>query len=325
MKIFNSKLNTFFSPLHPIRYALFFKTSNMTTLIIKLGAAGDVVRTTSLLRVLPGEVDWVTSDANAILLDGIDRLHELIPWSRVDTLDNGKYDLVINLEDSLEAAGLLRKIRYGDHFGAFLNGRGSLTYNETSREWFDLSLISRFGKERADQLKYQNRKSYQEMLFEGLGFNFSGEEYVLPEPVEAGLKGDIAIAPEAGPVWPNKKWAYYEDLANKLVEIGYRVNILPMRSSILEHIDDVKNHRCLVSGDTLPMHIALGSGVKCVTLFTCTSPWEIYDYGIQEKIISPCLEEFFYSRTFAHRAITSIQIDEVLDAIRAQIPENGME
>jgi heptosyltransferase-2 len=122
----------------------------MKTLIIKLGAAGNEVRTTSLLRVLPGEVDWVTSDTNTILLHGIDWLRELIPWSRIDVLNSRKYDLVINLEDSLEAAGLLKKFRYGDHFGAFLNGCGELSYTENSREWFDLSLISRFGKEKAD-------------------------------------------------------------------------------------------------------------------------------------------------------------------------------
>jgi ADP-heptose:LPS heptosyltransferase len=159
------------------------------------------------------------------------------------------------------------------------------------------------------------------MLFESLGFRFGGEEYVLPEPVEAGLKGDIAIAPEAGPVWPNKKWAYYEDLTEKLMELGYRVNVLPMRRSILEHIDDVKNHRCLISGYTLPMHIALGSGVRCVTIYTCTSLWEIYDYGIQKKIVSQILGDFFYSRAYARRATTAIPTEEVFNAVKIQMKD----
>ena len=72
--------------------------------------------------------------------------------------------------------------------------------------------------------------------------------------------------------------------------------MLPKRSSLLEHLADVRNHRCLVGGDSLPMHFALGTGTPCVTLFTCTSPWEIYEYGIQKKIVSPLLEEFFYKR-----------------------------
>ena len=49
------------------------------------------------------------------------------------------------------------------------------------------------------------------------------------------------------------------------------------------------------------MHFALGTGTPCVSIFTCTSPWEIYDYGIQKKIVSPLLEEFFYKRGYDER------------------------
>jgi ADP-heptose:LPS heptosyltransferase len=74
-----------------------------------------------------------------------------------------------------------------------------------------------------------------------------------------------------------------------------------------------------VSGDSLPMHLALGSGVRCVTLFTCTSPWEIYDYGLQHKLISPRLAEFFYQRGRDERAMTAIPVDEVFDAVLRQL------
>jgi hypothetical protein len=47
------------------------------------------------------------------------------------------------------------------------------------------------------------------------------------------------------------------------------------RSSLLEHLADVQGHRCLVSGDSLPMHLGLGSAVCCVSIFTCASPWQI--------------------------------------------------
>jgi len=75
----------------------------------------------------------------------------------------------------------------------------------------------------------------------------------------------------------------------------------------------------LVGGDSLPMHFALGTGTPCVTLFTCTSPWEIYEYGVQKKIISPLLEEFFYKRGHDNRATTAINVDEVLSAVMAQL------
>ena len=108
---------------------------------------------------------------------------------------------------------------------------------------------------------------------------------------------------------------------NVFLSMGYKVNYLPMRDSLLEHIGDVKNHRFLVSGDTLPMHIALGSGIKCITLFTCTSPWEIYDYGIQKKIISPLLGKYFYKRGFAEEATTSISVNKVYEEVIEHLSE----
>ena len=41
------------------------------TLILKLGATGDVVRTTPLLKHLAGEVSWITAAKNVPLLAGL--------------------------------------------------------------------------------------------------------------------------------------------------------------------------------------------------------------------------------------------------------------
>jgi ADP-heptose:LPS heptosyltransferase len=97
-----------------------------------------------------------------------------------------------------------------------------------------------------------------------------------------------------------------------------KVNVLPKRPTLLEHLADVRNHRCLVGGDSLPMHFALGCNRRCVSIFNCTSPWEIHDYGLQTKLISPLLEEFFYRRNFDPRATTAITLEEVLRAVLAQ-------
>jgi heptosyltransferase-2 len=288
-------------------------------LIVKLGATGDVVRTTPLLRRLSGTVTWLTAAKNTVLLECLaDNLRQF-PWeARARALDIS-YDLAINLEDTLEVALFLKSVRPAEIFGAYVDSDGSLHYTENSQRWFDLSLISAYGKLRADKLKFQNRQTYQEMIFDGLGFRFAGETYLLPEPIKTGLSGDVAIAADAGHVWPMKKWAYYGKLQEALEDQGLIVNVLQKRSSLLEHLSDVRNHRCLVSGDSLPMHFALGTRTPCVTLFTCTSPWEIYDYGIQKKVVSPLLEEFFYKRGYDERATTAMPVDEVFDAVVSQL------
>ena len=291
----------------------------MNILIVKLGATGDVVRTTPLLRRLGGSVTWITAAKNGVFLDGLGDNLRYFSWeARARALDI-PYDLAINLEDTPEVALFLKTIRPAEIFGAYADSSKRLRYTDNSKCWFDLSLISAHGKLRADKLKFQNRQTYQELVFEGLGFRFAGERYLLPEPIETGLSGDVAIAADAGPIWPMKKWAYYQELKQQLEGRGLIVNVLPKRSSLLEHLSDVRNHCCLVSGDSLPMHLALGTGTPCITLFTCTSPWEIYDYGIQKKIVSPFLEEFFYKRGYEERATTAITVDEVFDAVMHQL------
>ena len=293
--------------------------NSMNVLIIKLGATGDMVRTTPLLSQLSGQITWLTAAKNITLLENLTDNLRCFSWEeRANALDS-HYDLAINLEDTVDVAQFLRTIECREIFGAYLGSDNSVTYTASSRRWFDLSLISSYGRRRADELKLLNRQTYQEMIFEGLGFRFAGETYLVPEPIETGLSGDVAIAADAGPVWPMKKWAYYDELKQRLENHGLTVNALPQRASLLEHLSDVRNHSCLVGGDSLPMHFALGTAIPCVSLFTCTSPWEIYDYGVQTKIVSPLLEEFFYKRGYDERATTAITVDEVFDAVMHQL------
>ena len=286
----------------------------MNVLVLKLGATGDVVRTTPLIHRFPEQITWITAAKNKVLLHGIG-CDRCFSWDERLSAADRKYDLVVNLEDTVEEASFVQSVSAAHVSGACLNPQGQLRYTDDLRDWFDLSIISRHGKKTADELKFQNRRTYQELVFKGLGLQFKGEPYVLPPPTETGLFGDVAIAADSGPVWPMKKWAFYPQLKSKLEAEGLKVNVLPTRASLLEHLCDVRNHRCLVGGDSLPMHFALGTGTPCVSLFTCTSPWEIYDYGVQTKLISPLLGEFFYKRGFDERATTAISVDEVFAAV----------
>lgn len=287
----------------------------MKILIIKLGAAGDVVRTTTLLHLFKNEeVDWIISKENSILLKDNPYISRTLIFNEIDYSNLVEYDIVINLEDNLDSAKIVSAVKFKDLFGCY-SDNNKLTYTDNSSAWFDLSLISKFGKQKADELKYENKLSFQELVFSGLGYKFQGETYILPSSPETDLSGDIAISSKAGNRWPMKNWAYFNDLAESLINKGYTVNFLPQRQTMLEHLADVRNHKLLISGDSLPMHFALGSNVKCLTFFLCTSANEIYDYGIQTKLVSPLLKEFFYRQDFDERAVKIFNVDDVLSAV----------
>ena len=90
----------------------------MNVLIVKLGATGDVVRTTPLLRRLSGSVTWITAAKNGVFLEGLaDNLRHFSWEARAHALDIS-YDLAISLEDTLEVALFLKSVRPAEIFGA---------------------------------------------------------------------------------------------------------------------------------------------------------------------------------------------------------------
>lgn len=93
-------------------------------LIIKTGAAGDVVRTTSLLNVLQGNIYWVTTEENKWLLpDDMPGLMTLTLQEALTVLKNIRFDLTISLEEDKECAGLASECRSKDLTGVYLSGR----------------------------------------------------------------------------------------------------------------------------------------------------------------------------------------------------------
>jgi len=291
-------------------------------LIIKKGAAGDVVRTTPILHMFKDwEVDWLVDKINSELLDFGMINNVLVSFEQLDRTK--EYDLVISLEDEYNyLLEVYKRIKYKRIFGSFIEG-DRICYTDSSQEWFDMSLISRLGLGRANLLKLSNRRSYQEIIFSGLGFEFKDHSYIIPTHniPKSKLTGDIAIARFAGKRWPMKEWGFFDDLFD-LLKKEYEVNVLPVRSKIKEHLADIANHRIVVSNDSLPMHLSLGLGIPCVAIFICTSPWEIYDYGILRKVVSPKLEQYFYRKDWIEDAVKSIPLEMVYDILKQHFIKN---
>jgi heptosyltransferase-2 len=291
--------------------------SGKSVLIVKTGAAGDVVRTTPVLRRLAGwAVDWFTAPGVRDLIEGTAVRNVYTDVGQLSP--EQPYDLIINLEDEVDLVRAIgERVQGRRTFGSYVDVNGAIAYTEDSAPWFDMGLISRFGRQNADALKLKNRLPYQVLLFGGLGWEFEGEPYVLPKQVPASdLRGDVGVAPKAGFRWPNKNWLYYDELIESL-RARYVVNVLPPRPTLLEHVADVDGHRMVIANDSLPMHVAIGLGKPCLAIFTCTSPWEIYDYGLLTKIVSPLLDKYFYQRTYAEEAVAAIEVSDVLAAAEA--------
>jgi heptosyltransferase-2 len=288
----------------------------MKLLIIKLGAAGDVVRTTTLLHAFANaEIDWLTLPRNAPLLSGT---QARVLTDAAQTRSAGTYDLVLSLEeDAATVHGAFAALRCRQVIGTYPADTG-LQYTPECAEWYDMSLISRLGAQAANALKWQNRRSYQEIMFGSIGWPFADQPYVLPPALPGALHGDIAIVDRVGHRWPNKRWAFAGQLAERLRDAG-SVNILPWRRSMLEHLADVRNHRVVVTPDSLPLHFGIGLERETIGLFLCTSPWEIHPSARLTRLVSAHLERFFYATAEQPEAKRALTCDQVEAATRAAL------
>ncbi len=296
-------------------------------LIIKLGAMGDVIRSTHILGGLktkyPGcHITWVTARGSGELLLNINSVDKTIELSAESAayLAAVKFDLVLSLDPSLEAAGLAENICSKQKKGFGLDPAGKLyPLNKEAREWFLTGIF--------DDLKKANKKTYQEMVSDVTGIkeknsrmivNLSEKEKqsgadFLAENKIPGDKPVIGINTGAGGRWKLKRWTRegFLELIN-LINSKTEASILlfggPLEKNrnlwLMEKAPSVlfdtgtgnspRNFLSLlnlcdivVSGDTFAMHAAVGLGKKTVALFGPTSSSEIELYSMGEKIVSP--------------------------------------
>jgi heptosyltransferase-2 len=293
----------------------------MKNLIIKVGALGDVLRTTPIFKILKGDNYLLSDEKTKEFISEGKYIKRIIHYEEKDKLLKFDFNLVLNLEEDKETAEFVNNLKFKKLIGVFYSTKKNLIdCTKESKYWFDMSLVSKLGIKKANELKFKNRKSYQEILFSMIGKKFKGEECILKKPSNSSKPTNkepiIAIEKRSGVKWPMKVWPFYDDLAKELKNLGAKVYFLRQRKTIQDYIRDINKCHILISGDTFAMHIGLALKKKLVTIFTCTSPWEIYDYGRMIKIINPKLKEAFYRRDYDFNLVSKITVDQVLDAVR---------
>ncbi|MBI5050232.1 MAG: glycosyltransferase family 9 protein [Nitrospirae bacterium] len=148
-------------------------------LIIKLGATGDVLRTTCILKPIkeryqPCHITWVVDEGSAEVLKGNPFIDRLMIFNTEATvrLQAEQFDIVINFDKTEKAAAMAELVKGGEKYGFGLSKYGSIyPLNEECNYNLALGL--------SDELKFKkNKKTYQEINFESVCLNYKKEEYV---------------------------------------------------------------------------------------------------------------------------------------------------
>src|ERR1043166_7487038 len=288
-------------------------------LIIKLGAIGDVIRTTPLLHVLKkseprAEIWWLTLTPD-VVPKSVDQILPLTPQS-LATLHATPFDTIYNLDKDKEACALSSLLSARVKKGYTLRDGKCVPVDAAAEHKYLTGIFDDLGK--------ANTKSYQQEIFEMCGFAFSGEEYIMP------VRGDyswklpkkkkiVGLNTGCGGRWTSRLWAdkNWVSLARKLQKAGYvpillggeqehLKNLRLARSSgarypghfpLNQFMSEVEQCELVVTAVTMAMHLAIGLKKKIVLFNNIFNPHEFDLYG-RGEILKPDFDcTCFYSPT----------------------------
>lgn len=333
-----------------------FRERTGRILIIKLGAAGDVIRTTPLLAPLriqyPNhQLTWVT-EFPALLPKIVDD-PLLMNTENVLWLRHTKFDLVINLDKDRQACALAAEITADRKIGFTLADNGVCRpITEGHSASMAAAVENKFLTGLFDDVNQACTQSYPQEIFSICGYEFKGEEYVVDRPslgtMDFGLprgKALVGLNTGCGGRWTSRLWPenHWAELARNLQDAGYAVVLLggpeeheknqrlaeasgatyPGHFSLQIFTGLMDQCDLVVSAVTMAMHLALGLGKKLVLFNNIFNPheFELYGRGI---ILSPeqkctC---FFKPRCTAEKfCLETLQPGTVQQAVNSLLEE----
>ena len=201
-----------------------------SVLVLKTGALGDVLRTTSILPGLAGRfedlrVTWFTAHAAVPLVERHPLVERVVACDPTDAaavdaagreLGGGAWDWVLSLDDEEPLCALASSLDARRVAGAILADDGARTYTDDVEEWFGMGLLSKDGKEAADARKRENERTHPAILASMLGIEPGRPALPLSEDAiergralaaANGLDGDalvVGLNTGAGGRWTSK-------------------------------------------------------------------------------------------------------------------------
>lgn len=221
----------------------YYEPYSKKILIIKLGAAGDVIRATTLLRALRDKygkdlmIKWLVDDNNAEILNGNGFVDKVMVYNQdsVFRLQNEEFDILISLDADEPGTAIASLVNAKEKYGYYMDKYGHPASFNSEADYF---LEMQF----SDVLKKQNKKSSQQLMFEIACLPYQKQDYVLTLSEESKNYGEefrknnrlsnkkiMGLNMGSGLRWPNKSpsMEVVIELAKKIYESGnYQILLL---------------------------------------------------------------------------------------------------
>lgn len=151
-------------------------------LIIKLGAMGDVVRTTPIIPIIAEKykkyhLTWLVDGKSRLFIDGNPDVHRVINYNTESVLRLmiEKFDVVYSLDKEVRATSIATLVKAKKKFGFGFHPKGNIyPLTPEAEESFALGM--------SDEIKFsKNQKTYQRDILDAIKFNdISYGNYQIP-------------------------------------------------------------------------------------------------------------------------------------------------
>ncbi len=319
-----------------------YKRISDKILIIKLGAIGDVIRTTPLLRKLREEfpsaqITWLTYTPDILNSNWVDRILNVSP-ENIEFLKNFEFDWLINLDKDALAISLTNSIKAMKKSGFTIDKFGHakpIGSKAEEHKW----ITGLF-----DDLNKKNVKHYIQEIFEICGYQFNNEEYILdvdkPDKIWDINKNKkvIGLNTGCGGRWSSRLWPteYWIKLSKDLLSAGYEVILLggeqeDEKNKFIQKESGAKYfgffplkifmdllNQCdtIVTAVTMAMHLAIGLKKNLILFNNIFNKNEFFLYS-RGKILEPDFDcSCYYSPTCPNNCMQYLYPKEVLKAIK---------
>ncbi|MCE1189448.1 MAG: glycosyltransferase family 9 protein [Ignavibacteria bacterium] len=311
-------------------------------LIIKLGAIGDVIRTTPLLRRIKTEhpaavIYWLTYTPEVLSKSWVDFR---LPVTLESTLwlNTIEFDWVLNLDKDPVAVAVCKSVsaKRKNGFEADSYGLARPISSQAEEDKWCTGLF--------DDLNQQNCKHYVQEIFEIAGYNFSEEEYIIeressrPFPVPKGKKV-VGLNTGCGGRWTSRLYPvdHWITLARLLDANGYTVVLLGGEQedgrnkeissksnalyfsyfSLVDFISLMDHCDIVVTAVTMGMHLAIALQKKLVLFNNIFNPREFYMYN-RGIIIEPTPNcDCYFTPVCPHDSMRNLAPEKVLSAVKS--------
>jgi len=320
---------------------LYYKRISHNIIIIKLGAIGDVIRTTPLLRkirenYLDAYITWLTYSPEILSNQWVDRILD-VNTENLEFLKTLNFDWLINLDKDKIAISLANTISAEKKSGFALDkfGHAAPISNQAEEHKWLTGLF--------DDINKENTKHYVQEVFEICGFEFQNEEYILEideNNKNWGIdrsKKIVGLNTGCGGRWISRLWPieYWITLAQDLIKNEYEVILLggeqedeknkliakesgakyfgyyPLKTfiSLLNECD------IIVTAVTMAMHIAVGLKKELVLFNNIFNKNEFYLYN-RGVILEPEFDcNCYYTPVCPNNCMQYLYPEKVLDQI----------